>query len=187
MILYTDITILFVSFCDLYAASVPDEQENAGHPPGALSEGALVLLLVNSSHHAVLSLLASLFVVGVLSPPSPVVLVLVGTVAGVGIDVDHFPISRARHESWGAARRVASNPRLIISDPERIFAEWPIHPLERLLSHVALAGSLTLLTWLLWPGLGVVLGASLYVHLLADLVWDVWRLHRVLDGEIPGI
>lgn len=152
-----------------------------------MSKGALVSLPVNSSHHAALSLLTSLSVVGVLSSPSPVILVLVGTVAGVVIDVDHFPISRARHGSWGAARRVASNPRLIVTDPERIFAEWPIHPLERLLSHVALAGPLTLLAWLLWPALGVVLGASLYVHLLADLVWDVWRLHRVLGGEIPGV
>lgn len=161
--------------------------ENAGLPVASgfasdLYEGRDSRATVKSSHHAVLSLVVSLAVVGVLRPSAPMALVAAGTVVGVAIDVDHFPIARARMGDWQAARRVLRNPLLVVTAPERIFPTGEIHPLERLLSHVVLAGPLLAVAWLAWPALGVVLGVSLYVHLVSDIAWDVWRLHRTDGG-----
>jgi hypothetical protein len=121
----------------------------------------------------VLSGLASAAVVWLLDPAAPLVLVASGTVAGVAIDLDHFPIARLRNGDWLALRRVLASPHLVVTDPERLFAGVRLDPLDRLLTHVLLGGLASLATWLIWPALGVVLGASLYVHLVADLVHDV--------------
>lgn len=129
-------------------------------------------------HHAALSGIASLAVVVVLAPGTPLAHLAVGTVVGVAIDVDHFPISRARGGDWRAARRVLANPAVIVTDPERIFVGAPVGPVERLLSHVLLGTGLSATAWLARPTFGVVVAVSLYVHVLADLCWDVWRRHR---------
>lgn len=139
---------------------------------------------VRSSHHAGLSLLASLAAVWVLRPAAPVVLVAAGTVAGVAIDIDHFPIARLRSGNWRSTRRVLSNPLLVVTDPERIFEGVPLDALERLLTHVLFGGLAVVVAWLAWPTLGIVVGISLYVHLVADLGHDVWLLHRSTGSGI---
>jgi hypothetical protein len=128
---------------------------------------------VRSTHHAVLSGLASAIVVWHLDPAAPLVLVASGTVAGVVIDLDHFPIARYHAGDWLALRRVLAAPQLVVTDPDRIFEGARLDPLDRLLTHVLLGGLACPVAWLGWPALGVVLAASLYVHLVADLVHDV--------------
>ena len=128
---------------------------------------------MRSTHHAVLAVLTSALVVWLLDPAAPLVLVAAGTVAGVAIDVDHFPIARVRYGDWLALRRVLAAPHLVLTDQDRIFEGARFDPLDRLLTHVLLAGVASLAAWLAWPALGVVVGASLYVHLVADLVHDV--------------
>jgi len=139
---------------------------------------------VRSSHHAVLSLVASVAAVWYLQPAAPAALVAAGTVAGVAIDLDHFPIARVRRGDWRAARRVLAAPWLVVTDPERIFDGGSLDALERLLTHVLVAGVACTAAWLAWPALGVVIGVSLYVHIVADLGHDVWWLHR--SGDVPG-
>lgn len=152
--------------------------DNASLSQHPYSQDVIGRAHVKSIHHAVLSLLASAVVVALLSPPAPLAHVAVGTVVGVAIDLDHFPISRVRGGDWRGARRVFGNPALIVGDPGQIFAGARIDPLERLLSHALLGGALAAVTWLVRPTLGLVVVATLYVHVVADLCWDVWRLHR---------
>jgi hypothetical protein len=121
----------------------------------------------------VLSVLTSALVVWLLEPSAPFVLVAAGTVAGVAVDLDHFPIARVRHGDWLALRRVLASPHLVVADPDRIFEGARFDPLDRLLTHVLLAGVASLTAWLAWPALGVVVGVSLYVHVVADLGHDV--------------
>lgn len=145
----------------------------------------LAPLTVRSSHHAAVSLLVSVAAVWFLRPAAPIALVAAGTVAGVAIDLDHFPIARLRSGDWRSARRVLANPLLVVTDPERIFEGVPLNALERLLTHVLLGGLAVSVAWLAWPALGVVLGVSLYVHIAADLGHDVWLLHRS-TGDSAG-
>lgn len=132
---------------------------------------------MRSTHHAALSVLTSAAVVWLLEPAAPLVLVAAGTVAGVAIDVDHFPIARVRHGDWLALRRVLAAPHLVVTDQDRIFAGCRVGVLDRLLTHVLIGGLVSVGTWMVWPPLGTVLGASLYVHLVADLLHDVRRAH----------
>lgn len=137
---------------------------------------------MHTSHHAGLAVVASLAVVVLTEPTAPLALVGAGTVVGVGIDVDHFPISRVRGGDWRAAERVVRNPLLVVTEPQAIFEGARPHPLERLLTHVLVAGPLCVAAWIAWPALGLVVGVSLYVHVLADLCWDVWLLYRRENG-----
>jgi hypothetical protein len=129
----------------------------------------------------VLSALTSAVVVWLLDPTAPLVLVGSGTAAGVAIDLDHFPIARFRNGDWLALRRVVTAPHLIVTDPDRIFEGSRLHPLDRLLADVLIGGIVSLGACLQWPALGVVLGASLYVHLVADLVSDVRSRRAAAD------
>ena len=130
-----------------------------------------------SSHHAALSLLAS----AVLLPFVPTALPAVGVVAyavvlGVAIDFDHFLVARYNTGSWRALRACLSDPRRVFLAQGEIFDAGEVWPLERLLSHAVLAG--VLVAGLLAAGLvglAVVSAVVLYVHVLADLVWDVAR------------
>lgn len=131
-----------------------------------------------SKHHAVLSLVVSVAVVALLEPTRPAALIVAGTVAGTIVDLDHFPLSRVHAGDWRALRRVVRRPWLVVTEEHRIFAGARIDPLERLLTHAILGGVATGLAWLRWPALGVVVGATLYVHVLSDLVWDVRGLYN---------
>lgn len=96
-------------------------------------------------------------------------------VLGVFVDLDHFAIARYETGDWSALRRCVTDPRLAFVDQGEIFPEEAIHPLQRLLTHHVLGGVLVPVTWVLSPYYGAVTAITLYAHVLADLIWDVWR------------
>ncbi|WP_284012471.1 hypothetical protein [Halobaculum litoreum] len=106
------------------------------------------------------------------------------TAAGVLIDLDHFVMARVVRGDWANARRALANPRAAVLDQSELFDPGDLWPLQRLLSHVVLVPVAVLAAW----GAGGLAGAGvtpaaaavamavvLYVHLLTDLIWDVWR------------
>lgn len=134
-----------------------------------------------SLHHAVISLLASIGLVFVLPPVvvaeqavSPIVLILYGTAVGVLIDLDHFLIARIRTGSWAAVRFCLANPRAVAFDQGRIFGWGDVGVLHRLLSHLLIAGGVASLLALESPSLALLTGVVLYIHLVCDLVWDIF-------------
>lgn len=132
--------------------------------------------------HAVISLVVGVGVVAWLRPGAPAALVLAGVAVGTLVDLDHFLLSRLDRGDWRALRGLGRRPLGVFLGRERLFADGHVHPLERLLSHVLVAGPLAAVAWVLWPPLGTVVGAVLYAHVLADLAWDVRRQRR-LAGE----
>lgn len=112
------------------------------------------------------------------------------TAAGVLIDLDHFVVARVNTGSWRAARYCLGNPRAVFFDQGSIFREGEVGVLKRLLSHVLIAGALVGALAVVLPYLAVVTAVSLYVHLLADLLWDNHQAARVVKksegrGEGP--
>ncbi|QZY00532.1 hypothetical protein [Halobaculum rubrum] len=112
------------------------------------------------------------------------------TAAGVVIDLDHFLMARLVRGDWANTRRALANPRVAVVDQSELFDPGDLWPLHRLLSHAILAPIAVFGAWLLGAalggaGLGVTATAAalstatvLYVHVLTDLIWDVWRLDR---------
>lgn len=138
---------------------------------------------MRSIHHLVLSLFAAVVVVPFLDAAvDTVVLVALATVLGVAIDADHFVIAWYNTGSLAAVRGCVRDPRRVFLAQDEIFEDGDVWPLQRLLSHVVLAGALVLA--LLGAGwlVGAVLAAVvLYVHVLADLAWDVARQDRYFE------
>jgi hypothetical protein len=130
-----------------------------------------------SSHHAVLSLLAGLGLLPFVQTDLPAVgVVAYAVVLGVAIDFDHFLVARYNAGNWRALRACVTDPRRVFLAQDEIFESGEVWPLERLLSHVVIAGLLVaalLVAGLV--GLAVVSAVVLYVHVLADLAWDVAR------------
>lgn len=127
-----------------------------------------------SRDHAILSVLVAVGgVVALDLPVGPAVAVVVALAAGVGIDVDHFLVARLTTGEWAALRRCLATPRLVFLDQDAIFEPDAIWPLQRLLSHVLIAGVVVPALALWSVSMAVFVGAVLYTHLLADLVWDV--------------
>lgn len=129
-----------------------------------------------SRDHAILSLFVAVGGLAVLDLPLswPGALV-VALVAGVGIDLDHFLIARLTTGEWRALRRCLASPRLVFLDQDEIFEPTALWPPQRLLSHVVLAGVAVPALALIDTALAVFVAAVVYVHLLADLLWDVSR------------
>jgi len=61
----------------------------------------------------------------------------------------------------------------VVFDQGRIFDSSEVTTLERLLSHVLIAGVLVVGLGVVAPAIAVLTAAVLYVHVLADLVADV--------------
>jgi hypothetical protein len=101
-----------------------------------------------------------------------VVVVGYAAVVGVGIDLDHFLVARYNAGDWRALRRCLRRPRIVLFDQGAIFETLDVNPVERLLSHVVIAGVLVGALWLVSPYFARVTGVVLYAHLLADLVAD---------------
>ncbi|MFW6018228.1 MAG: hypothetical protein ACOCPX_05355 [Halapricum sp.] len=130
-----------------------------------------------SKSHAVISLaLGIALVVAGVSVFHPVFVVGYATAVGVFVDLDHFLWARYNTGDWRALRYVLTNPVDALADQQTIFREHDLEHLERLLSHVVIAGIAVPLTWWLDPQLGLVTGATLYAHVLADLVEDVRQM-----------
>lgn len=141
---------------------------------------------IYSKHHALISFtIAAGFL---LAHPDPTATglpasALVGYAVAVGvcIDFDHFLIERLLHGEWGAVRRAIEKPRRVVLDQSELFVDGTMTPLDRLLSHVVIAGIAVPVTWLLAPTLGLVTALVLYGHVLSDVAWDVY-LRRVVGG-----
>ncbi|QZP36781.1 hypothetical protein [Halobaculum magnesiiphilum] len=112
------------------------------------------------------------------------------TAVGVAIDLDHFAMARLVRGDWANARRAITDPRAALLDQSELFDPGDLWPLHRLLSHAVLAPVAVAAAWavgnaLAVAGLGVTATAAalatavvLYVHVLTDLIWDVWRQDR---------
>lgn len=133
-----------------------------------------------SSQHAALSLVAGLVLVPLVpTVVSGPVLVAYAVVLGVGVDFDHFVVARVNAGNWRALRACVVDPRRVFLAQDEIFEAEEVWPLQRLLSHAVLGGALVA-GLLAVDRLGVAVASAvvLYVHVLADLVWDVARQDR---------
>jgi hypothetical protein len=130
-----------------------------------------------SSHHAALSLLAGVALLPFVSTGlGPVGVVAYAIVLGVCVDFDHFLVARYNAGDWRALRACFANPRLAFVAQNEIFTSDEVGVLQRLLTHTVLGG--VVVAALLARGLvdlAVVSAVVLYVHVLADLLWDVHR------------
>lgn len=147
-----------------------------------------------SRHHAAISaVVAAGLVLGLPLGATPTVMAgawALLTAAGVAIDLDHFAMARLVRGDWANARRALANPRAAVLDQSELFDPGDLWPLHRLLSHAVLAPIAVVAAWavgdaLAAAGLGVTATAAalatavvLYVHVLTDLIWDVWRQDR---------
>lgn len=138
---------------------------------------------MQSKHHFVLSLLVGVALVPVLETAATApVLVAYATVLGVGVDVDHFAVAWYNTGSLRALRGCLGDPHRVFLAQDEIFEPGEVWPLQRLLTHVALAGALVAALLALGRvGLAVASAVVLYVHVLSDLAWDVSRQDRYFE------
>ncbi|WP_284007423.1 hypothetical protein [Haloarcula pelagica] len=117
------------------------------------------------------------------APARPAVLLPVVVAIGVGIDFDHFLVAYLNTGSTKNLRRVVRDPRIVLLDQGAIFDPDDLSELQRLLSHAVLAGlavfGLVALGEQAWA---VVVGLTLYLHVLSDLVADVRKDARTERG-----
>jgi len=104
-------------------------------------------------------------------------------VVGVGIDFDHFLVAWYNTGDPRAIRYCLRNPRAVFVDQGSIFHEYELGKLDRLLSHMLIGGPLVAGLWVLSPTLALLAAATLYVHVVADLVQDI-RDVRAADGSL---
>lgn len=115
--------------------------------------------------------------------PVPAAAVVVyGTAVGVLVDLDHFLIARLKTGTWDAVRFCLSHPGVAVGDQSEIFDPGDVGVLSRLLSHVVIGGVVVPAVAFVSVPLAIVTGVVLYVHLLADLVWDIFLLERQADA-----
>jgi hypothetical protein len=129
--------------------------------------------MYSKAHGAISFVLGVALVAAGVSVVHPLVVVGYATALGVLIDLDHFLWARYNTGDWAALRYVLTSPVAAVTDQRSIFREEDLNRLERLLSHVVIAGVAVPLTWWVDPDLGLVTGLTLYAHVLADLVQDV--------------
>ena len=94
-------------------------------------------------------------------------------IVGVGIDFDHFLVAWYNTGEPRAIRYCLHNPRAVFFDQASIFQEYELGKLDRLLSHMLIGGPLVAGLWVVAPTLSALAAASLYVHVVADLVQDI--------------
>lgn len=139
-----------------------------------------------SKHHLVVSAAvgAALLAVAPMAPPAwlpPVGVVGYAAAIGVVIDLDHFVLAWLNSGTPRAIRAGLARPRTLVIEQSVLFEAGEVSKLDRLLSHVVIVGVAVPATWALAPFLGLVTAVVLYTHVLADLVWDVVRVHRGID------
>jgi hypothetical protein len=108
-------------------------------------------------------------------------------VVGVGIDFDHFLVARLNAGDWAALRRCLRRPRIVLVDQEAIFEPLEVNPVERLLSHVVIAGALVGGLWPVSPYVAWLTGVVLYAHLLGDLVADTLGFPETARGYVRAL
>jgi len=134
---------------------------------------------MRSRHHFPISVLVGAVCAATVETAlEPVAPVAYAGLVGTFVDLDHFAIARLKTGSWEPLWRCVADPRLAFFDQANIFPDGAVGPRERLASHVLLGGLLTGALALVAPGLALVTGAVLAVHVLADVAWDYWRPGR---------
>ncbi|WP_123536430.1 hypothetical protein [Halosimplex salinum] len=138
---------------------------------------------MKSSAHAAISLAVAVGALAVTTPPIPAwAVVAVALVVGVGIDFDHFLLAWYNTGDLRPVRRCLRDPRIVVFDQDAIFDDGTVGALNRLLSHVVVGGLAVPALWLWRPYLAGLVAASLYAHVLADLV-STARNGVVVDRE----
>ena len=116
----------------------------------------------------------------------PVVAVAAAIVAGTAVDLDHFVVARLRTGSWRALRRGFDDPRRFVFAQSELFETGEVGMVHRLLSHALIGGAVVGLLALLAPAALLVVGCSLYAHVVADLVVDAALVKRVEKRDTDG-
>jgi hypothetical protein len=108
-------------------------------------------------------------------PPLPAAATVgYAAVLGVAIDFDHFLLARLNTGTWDALVGAIREPRLVLFDQGEIFEEGEdVTKIQRLLSHVVIAGLLVAGLYPFSTYAAVLSGVVLYVHVLSDLYRDV--------------
>lgn len=134
-----------------------------------------------SREHALVSLAVGIFGMWTLSLPDlvpPWAAVGWAVALGVGIDFDHFLVARVTTGNWNAFERVLRNPLLPLTNPDHIFEADDLWAIQRLLSHVVIAGALVGVLWFWDASFALFTALVLYAHVLSDLVWDNFNLEE---------
>lgn len=103
--------------------------------------------------------------------------VALAAVVGVGIDFDHFLVAWYKTGETRTIRYCLRNPRAVFLDQDSIFAEDDLGKLDRLLSHLLIGGPLVAALWPFDPPIALLVAATLYVHVVGDLVADIRELN----------
>jgi hypothetical protein len=98
-----------------------------------------------------------------------------GLALSVLVDLDHFLVARLNTGDWRNAWRVLADPPIAVVGQDEIFDDGDVTELQRLLSHALLGGALVAGLLAVAPTLAVFTAVVLYVHVVADLLWDNWR------------
>lgn len=98
-----------------------------------------------------------------------------GLALSVLVDLDHFLLARMNTGDWRNLRRVLADPTIAVVGQDEIFDDGDITELQRLLTHHLLGGVVVAGALLVSPALAVFTAVVLYVHVVADLLWDNWR------------
>ena len=130
-----------------------------------------------SRDHAIVSVAVGAAGVAALPVPLPWwAAVGYAAVVGVVIDFDHFAVARLETGDWAALRRCFRNPEIVLLDQDEIFGPQDLWPLQRLLSHHLIGGTVVFGLWLVSEPLALFTAVVLYAHVLGDLVWDNYLL-----------
>jgi hypothetical protein len=132
---------------------------------------------VRSGHHLLLSVVAGVALVPVVETGLPSVAV-VGYAAALGtlVDLDHFLLARYNAGDWRTLRRGLAAPRLLTLRQGELIEPGEVGPFQRLGSHLVVAALwVGGVAWAGRPGLALVGAVVLYVHVLADVVWETRR------------
>lgn len=129
-----------------------------------------------SKEHFIISVAVGATVAVFTGQTLPLAIATVGyaAVLGVGIDFDHFFVARINAGRWDALAGVVRNPRRAFLEQDAIFEDGEdVTKLQRLLSHVVIAGVLVAVLYPFLPYFALLSAVVLYVHLLSDLYRDV--------------
>lgn len=138
---------------------------------------------MHSHHHFPISVAVGLGLAATLSTPLPWPALVGGAgLLGTFVDLDHFLIARARTGSWRHFRRCLADPRMGLLEQDEIFEDGDVGTLTRLGSHLVSTAALVAALAPLDRQLAVATGVVLAVHILSDVVWDLWRWQRGSDG-----
>ena len=141
---------------------------------------------MKSKPHAAISVVAGLAALAVTTPTIPAwAVVAVAVAAGVGIDFDHFLLARYNTGHWGAVRRCLRDPSIVLFDQDEIFEDGAVGALNRLLTHVVIAGVLVPVLWLWRPYVAGVVALSLSAHVLADVAAMAWTAVVADTDDLP--